>query len=541
MAHASQRNQRGDFMAVWLPCARHWGLTPWGGCEGLSLPGGGYRFLTVAARWCSLVEAMPQHDNVMTMTDLTIDQLVLLRTLQGQTALEAAAKVQAVDPAAVTRLRGRFEPELVTAALRLADLRRRAGERFSRADGMYFAGADLLEQATSEPVAVHKAARYAGFALVADLCCGAGGDALAIAGAAGGAVGVDADPAAAWCLRENARAYGLADRVRAVVADIDQWVPQAEALHIDPPRRARDGGGTGAGGYGGRPQSGGGHEGRHPPGGGMGGGPASGAGRAEGGPAFAAGGTGGRPSPGRGRASRGRSRRQLSAEEWAPWIERVRLLSASRRHVGAKLSPAVDVDALDWADEVELISENGVLKQAVTWCGGLARSRRSAAVIRSTDGTSRSVETLASDRPVREPAGHLSIAAGRVLYEPDAAVVRAGLLGNLAERLDAGLVDPHLPLLAREGEPVGDPLVRAYRVVDVLDFSIKRLKQTVRSRRWKVAEVKTRAFAMQPEEILGALRQVALPADALPVTLWAVRLGAKPVLIATQRVVAGEE
>jgi SAM-dependent methyltransferase len=404
------------------------------------------------------------------VSQVTIEQIRMLMTAEGREALAAVASCpQMVSPATIARLRASFAADLVSAALIAGNLRVRARERFSRADGMFFDGSDSLEQATSEPVARHKAARFAGTGTVVDLCCGAGGDAVMIAGQAGRVIGVDRSPAALLCMRANAQAYDVASRVRAVVADVEQWVPKADAVHIDPPRRD------------------------------------------------------------------GQGRRQLAAGQWQEWIQQVRSLAEEHKHIGGKLSPAVDLAQLDWADEVELISENGTLKQAMAWCGKLARSRRAATVIRSGLGQTKAIETLSSDAPIGRPelAGHL--AAGLILHEPDAAVVRAGLLGNLAERLGTGLVDPHLPLLTGGAHDTETLLARRYEVLEVAGWSIKRVKQLLRQRGWRVAEVKTRAFAAQPETILSDLRSLKSDPEAPAVVLWAVRLGDQPTCMLTRR------
>ena len=75
------------------------------------------------------------------------------------------------------------DPALVAAALTQARLRVRARAKFGAdADRMYLTAAGL-EQATRAVVAEHRAARFAaaGAAGVADLCCGIGGDLIALA------------------------------------------------------------------------------------------------------------------------------------------------------------------------------------------------------------------------------------------------------------------------------------------------------------------------------------------------------------------------
>ncbi len=118
-------------------------------------------------------------------------EFAVLTTEAGQTLLAEVAAVARPAPADLARWRKQVPAEWVAAALRLAEGRRRGAAKFTRADAMWFHPTGL-EQATAEPVARHKAARFAG-ATVADLCCGIGGDALALGASANGVFAVDLD------------------------------------------------------------------------------------------------------------------------------------------------------------------------------------------------------------------------------------------------------------------------------------------------------------------------------------------------------------
>src|SRR5262247_4152505 len=107
-----------------------------------------------------------------------------------------------------TELRARYPVDLVVDALAQHELRLRARAKFSRAMDMFFTRAGL-EQASAEVIAGHRLARYAGAGLVADLCCGIGGDLTALA-AGRRAPAVDRDPLHLRMALENARAYGVA-------------------------------------------------------------------------------------------------------------------------------------------------------------------------------------------------------------------------------------------------------------------------------------------------------------------------------------------
>jgi len=178
----------------------------------------------------------------MTDTDRAWANLELLGTPPGAALL---ARLAGTDPAGSDELRlagvlrREYPAELVTAALGLHELRARARAKFSRADSMLLTR-DGLEQASSEPVARHRAARYAGRARVVDLCCGIGGDLLALAEArteTGEVLGVDRDPLHLRMAERNAEAYGVS--VRTWLGDVREAdLSGADAVFVDPARRS---------------------------------------------------------------------------------------------------------------------------------------------------------------------------------------------------------------------------------------------------------------------------------------------------------------
>jgi len=134
------------------------------------------------------------------------------------------------------RLRADYPAELVRDALAQHELRMRAESKFSRAGDMFFTGAGL-EQASAELVARHRARRYPDTEHVADLCCGIGGDLIALA-ASRAVLAVDHDGLHLRMARANAEAYGVAGRVSTVLADVrDVDLTGVGAAFIDPARR----------------------------------------------------------------------------------------------------------------------------------------------------------------------------------------------------------------------------------------------------------------------------------------------------------------
>jgi hypothetical protein len=165
--------------------------------------------------------------------------LDLLLSPDGQELLGALAGGDRVDPGAelalAERLRARYPAELIAAALAQHDLRVRARAKLSRAERMYLTR-DGLEQASSELVARHRAARYAAFDRVADLCTGIGGDLLALA-AGRAALAADLDFVHLRMALRNAREHGAAD-LAAACADVRGLRLDAiPAVFVDPARR----------------------------------------------------------------------------------------------------------------------------------------------------------------------------------------------------------------------------------------------------------------------------------------------------------------
>jgi len=173
---------------------------------------------------------------------VTLQHLDLLRTADGERLMAAVLELAPTPATAIgvaTRLRKTYPTDLVIAAMEMHDLRVRARAKFRRADELWFTR-DGLEQATSEAIAAWRAGRFAGFDTIADLCCGIGGDLLALASQAPPAdiVAVDRDPLHLHIAALNAEVTGVSSRIAFVEANVRD-VPLADdtAAFIDPARR----------------------------------------------------------------------------------------------------------------------------------------------------------------------------------------------------------------------------------------------------------------------------------------------------------------
>ncbi|MFF7545843.1 methyltransferase domain-containing protein [Streptomyces canus] len=171
-----------------------------------------------------------------------MNDLAPLLTPEGRALLDEVRGTAPADELAVaTRLRRAHPAGLVSAALGQARLRQRAAAKFGAEDAerMFFTP-NGVEQSTRASVAAHRAERLRalGVTSVADLCCGIGGDAIALARAGIRVLAVDRDPLTAAAARANADALGLAGLIDVREADVTEVDTAAyDAVFVDPARR----------------------------------------------------------------------------------------------------------------------------------------------------------------------------------------------------------------------------------------------------------------------------------------------------------------
>ena len=89
---------------------------------------------------------------------------------------------------------------------------------------------------------------------------------------------------------------------------------------------------------------------------------------------------------------------------------------------------------------------------------------------------------------------------GAFVHEPDGAVVRAGLVGDVAGIVDAGMVDEHIAYVTSP-DPVRTPFARCYRVREELPYREKQLKAALRERGVGRLTIKKRGVTAVPEEL----------------------------------------
>ena len=169
----------------------------------------------------------PSLDDYRWLTDVTALPWL------ARAADDSAAGVSLTRLAAKLRLG--LSPVQTHLVLAQVELRKKAREKFSHADQMFFTPLGLA-QATDEPLARYKAARLASDECVADLCCGIGGDLRAL-GDGRNCLGIDRDPVAAHLAGVNAAVCDLTS-VKVHCRDVTPAaINGCSVWHIDPDRR----------------------------------------------------------------------------------------------------------------------------------------------------------------------------------------------------------------------------------------------------------------------------------------------------------------
>jgi hypothetical protein len=152
----------------------------------------------------------------------------------GQKWLELAMNSELPLSGAAKRLRRDLTAMQTHLVLEQKRLRLRARPKFADADRMYFTPKSL-EQSTAAPVADHKASRFPPGQPLADLCCGMGGDLMALA-AHRPTTGVERNEVLALLAQANCRALGRTATVK--LQDMHEFALDGfSSIHIDPDRR----------------------------------------------------------------------------------------------------------------------------------------------------------------------------------------------------------------------------------------------------------------------------------------------------------------
>ncbi|PKQ26646.1 MAG: SAM-dependent methyltransferase [Actinobacteria bacterium HGW-Actinobacteria-4] len=198
------------------------------------------------------------------------------------------------------------------------------------------------------------------------------------------------------------------------------------------------------------------------------------------------------------RTARGR---RHDPKDYTPSLDAVLELRDSIPALGVKVGPSIPHEAIPADVHAEWVSVDGSVVEAALWCGPLASApagstpRHSALVI---DGNRATTLTGSTDRA---PVGELE----EYIYEPDGAVIRAGLVGEVAHSINGHLIDATIAYVTAP-HVVATPFATGYRVLETLPYSVKRLTAALRERGVGRVDIKKRGIAITPEQLRPQLK-----------------------------------
>ncbi len=188
-------------------------------------------------------------------------------------------------------------------------------------------------------------------------------------------------------------------------------------------------------------------------------------------------------------ARRGGRGRVFDVEGWTPpwpWV-----LDLLARRSLVKVAPGIGHDLVPPGVEAEWVSDGGEVKEAALWSPGLATTDRRATVI--GDG---GLATLTDED---DPGADVRD-VGAFLYEPDGAVIRAGLVTAVAAGVGGGLVDEHIAYVTAD-DAFRTPFARGYRVIEHLPYREKQLRAALHERHIGRLTIKKRGVQVVPDEL----------------------------------------
>ena len=319
-----------------------------------------------------------------------------------------------------------------------AQLRLRAKAKFRDADVMFFTKRGL-EQSTGRLLAMYKAERFLACENVADICCGIGGDLLALHQRSrvgdGTTTGVDADELTASFARHNLEVSGSDGGRRGTVLfqDFDATPLESyDGLHVDPDRR--------------------------------------------------------------GKAAN--FKRTVHGSRFEPSLPDVFQRTRHAALLAIKVAPATPASN-DWPSSIERewIGDRRECKQQVIWHGDqLDRSGHRTATCVDTSGEVTRFSVPESKLGLQLPVAD---SIGDYLYEPHPAVLAAKLGHVLGRNMDLRPLATDIAYVT--GGKVDLPLTQSFRVIEVLPLHLKKTAAALRAMDIGTLEVKRRGV----EQVAG--------------------------------------
>lgn len=219
---------------------------------------------------------------------------------------------------------------------------------------------------------------------------------------------------------------------------------------------------------------------------------------------------------------RTQGQRQVRLEFGSPGLPYLQALTKAAAGGAIKVSPASNFGGKFTDCEIELVSVHGECKEATIWFGQLRLAEPFRATILPQGAT------IAGDPWEYRP--RLVPSVLNYLFDPDPAVVRAGLVDCVGESLGLWRLDDAEEYLTGD-TLVDSPFVRGFQVLADLNNNTKDIRDYFRNSKFGQVEIKCRHMSIDADAIR---RKLPLPGNEPGVLLF-VRVAGKARAIVARR------
>jgi len=369
------------------------------------------------------------------------------------------------------RLRKELSINRAAVVMEQAQLRLRAESKFPNAESMFFTKRGL-EQSSGRGIALYKAAKFSRCKNVADVCCGIGGDLLALHcrndSSTSITTGVDADELTAIFARHNLQLDGSdsAGQGKVLFQDFESMsVDGLDGMHADPDRRG----------------------------------------------------------------SAADFRRTVHGSRFEPSLNSLFERTGSLGLLAIKVAPATPVSS-DWPESIERewIGDRQECKQQIIWRGEhVTRVGHRTATCVDKLGTAAHFSVPESEAEVRLPVAD---SIEDYVHEPHPAVLAAGLGHALGKELGLSSLANDVAYLT--GAKVEHSLMQSFQVIEVLPLNAKKAAAALKAIDVGLLEVKRRGV----EQAIGDQFMKLKLSGSQQATAILTRLDQKRVAIIARRV-----
>lgn len=368
-----------------------------------------------------------------------------LTTADGAALLASLPPYHSEDVFALTaKLRKEgFDPNLIATALTQKRLREKAATKFppELCRRMLFT-ADGIEQATRHSIALQHATylQQFGISSIIDFGCGIGADALAFAETGFNLTAVEMDLDTGAAAEHNLAPYPYAKVIHANGMSLNLAKFNADAIWIDPARRKN-------------------------------------------------------------------GKRILDPQKWSPTLDEALKLARGYKAAGIKVAPGISYADLPEDSFVTWISADGDLVEAVIWLGLAAPEPGRAAwiITQNSAGCSQLKQLLEINiNPQTAPVFCEPEPLRAYLYEPDPAIIRAGLIHQLAAEYQLAPISQKIAYLTGNNA-INSQYFTRFQIRQILPLNVKKARKALKALEIGNVEIKKRGSDISPEEFRKAL------------------------------------